>query len=200
MVFDMITHNPDTLLQRPWRGPIEVPEVLREYYEGKTVVEIGCAAGDYMPIWSKYAKHYTGYELRGDWYSLAAGRSDIGDNVTLLNERVTPENIAEADLYYSWSPEPGIEEFVGRMQAAGKTGIFAMYSGVSVEDIVEDVTQGAPYGRPVNGESDTCTHPLSWGDYPTKLIPFQASELDNRGFFDEYATGRRCQVMIKLIG
>ena len=117
----MISHNPDTLLQRPWRGPIEVPEVLREYYEGKKVIEIGCAAGDYMPTWSKYAESYVGYEKRRDWYSRAVGRQDIGDNVTFLNENVTPESIPEADLYYSWTPQPEEKVFAERMQAAGKT-------------------------------------------------------------------------------
>ena len=44
------------LLQRPWRGPIEVPETLKDFYKDKVVVEIGCAVGDYLPIWAKYAK------------------------------------------------------------------------------------------------------------------------------------------------
>lgn len=180
----MITHNPDTILQRPWRGPIEVPEVLREYYEGKTVVEIGCAAGDYMPIWSKYAKHYTGYELKSDWYSLAAGRSDIGDNVTLLNERVTPENIPEADLYYSWTPVPEVKTFVERMRAAGKTGIFAVYGGVSAAD-----------SDHVKRVSDH----LAWTDWPSRVISFEASEKDNREFFDQHADGRRLMVILKRL-
>lgn len=185
----MITHNPDTLLQRPWRGPIEIPEALREYYEGKTVVEIGCAAGDYIPGWLKYAKHYTGYEKRRDWYSLAAGRADIGDNVTLLNEFVTPESIPEAALYYSWTPVPPYQLFVDRMRAAGKTGIFAFYGGVSIEDCREL--------KDPNG--DRMGHPLAWTDWPTKVVSFETSESDNREFFDSYAEGRRMMVILKVL-
>ena len=183
----MISHNPTTILQRPWRGPIEVPEALKEYYEDKKVVEIGCAAGDYIPTWSKYASHYTGYEQNKDWYSLAAARTDLRENVVLLNERVTPEGLPEADLYYAWTSEPEYEVFVSRMQAAGKTGVFAMYGGVFVEDTEESI------------ESDTFSHPLARTDWPTSLVSFEASETDNRAYFDEYATGRRMQIILKDI-
>jgi len=196
----MISHNPTTILQRPWRGPIEVPEALKEYHEDKKVVEIGCAAGDYIPTWSKYASHYTGYEQNKDWYSLAATRTDLRENVVLLNERVTPEGLPEADLYYAWSPEPEVKTFVSRMQEAGKTGVFAMYSGVFVEDTDKSVAMGLPYGRPVKTESDTFTNPLAWTDWPTSLVSFEASETDNRAYFDEYATGRRMQIILKELG
>ena len=173
--------------QRPYRGPIEIPELLKSYYEGKTVIEIGCGKGDYLPIWQKYAKKIIGYEGVQENFIQARTREDVSkDKVEIHEGWVNPENVAHGDFYYYW-PESPLEVY-SSLKKVGHKVIFATYAGVCREWVASnpDIPEGV---------SDfTSKEFLEWE--PDQVIDFKASERDGRNFFDFYAKGTQAKLSI----
>jgi hypothetical protein len=205
---NLISHNPDTLLQRPWRGPIEVPELLIPYYEGKVAVEIGFAAGDYIPIWAKHAKEFIGFESftanMRPWFDMAQGRQDLKrlDNISLLNQEISPEEVPEADFYYGSGLLPPIVEFVTRMKNVGKRGVFAWFSGFAKEDFTpeyKDSLKNIPERIiSFDGEDYIDTgHFDQFCYFADESISFNSKELDNRPVHDEMSMTNKCIISIK---
>ena len=169
----LISNNPDTTLQRPWRAPIEIHEVLASYYEGKRVVHIGHAAGDLVPGWAAHAKEVIGYEADPSRYAQSAQRQDLKnlDNVILIQQTATPENLVGADFYYCWMG--GFQESLGdNLKAAGKKSPFtvAFYGGWAERDLVEH-----PHGGAMCFMTE---EELKESDY--EVVYFNSKELDNR--------------------
>jgi len=187
---NLINHNPDTALQRPDRGPIEIPELLIPYYEGKKVVEIGFAGGDYIPIWAAHAKEVIGYEADESRFAVASAQENIKnlDNVFLLSQIVTPEEIIDADFYYGWSTLPLPIEFIDRLKSAGKKGTFAFYGGWAERDLSEHTEGGNMCFRTEKEleELNDC-----------EVIYFKSKELDNRPQFDNLSKTNEYTIIIK---
>ena len=56
-------------MERPWRSPIEIPELLKDYLKGKTFCEIGCGEGDLLREFAKYADKAYGIEHNSDYFN-----------------------------------------------------------------------------------------------------------------------------------
>ena len=54
-------------MERPWRSPIEIPELVKDYLKGKTFCEIGCGEGDLLREFAKYADKAYGIEHNSDY-------------------------------------------------------------------------------------------------------------------------------------
>ena len=120
-------------MKRPYRSPIEVPELLKDHIKDKVVCEIGCADGDLLPGFAKYAEKVIGVEFVEDcWIKLREVESK-SDNIEILYGGVRhkregkagtrrPFNhhpeipLPEADLYFVWINRPVCEAFLDRIQ------------------------------------------------------------------------------------
>ena len=50
------------VLDYPYRSPLKVAEALKDIIKDKVVCDVGCACGDLMVEFSKYAKRVVGIE------------------------------------------------------------------------------------------------------------------------------------------
>lgn len=81
----------ETILDYPHRSPLKVAEVLKDIIKDKVVCDIGCACGDLMIAFSKYAKRVVGIERLKEEREISLKRGlDVVDN------------IPDADVYYVW--------------------------------------------------------------------------------------------------
>ena len=100
-------------MERPFRSPIEIPELVKDYLKGKTFCEIGCGEGDLLREFAKYADKVYGVEhdskffpnlselWRGDdayssEYDLNIGGEAVTpqiDPLDLTQYRLTPESL-----------------------------------------------------------------------------------------------------------
>ena len=111
-----------TFLARPDRAPIEIPNLTSKYYDGKVVAEIGCAAGDFLPLSAQGARKVVGYESDRQRFSMASTRPEVKEDksIRVSDDLVTPESIVDADFYYGWSTEPSVVEFAERLKKENK--------------------------------------------------------------------------------
>lgn len=86
----------------PLRSPLEVAEVLRPYYEGKVICDLGCSKGDLVVAFSKYAKHAMGVDSDAD--KVNEGKQQSRDLRCIHLEKET--DIPVADVYYIWTCSP----------------------------------------------------------------------------------------------
>ena len=175
------------------RAPIEVPEVLKEYYKDRSVVEIGFGRGDFIPIWAKHAKQVIAYEH--DWENFVGAQTDealVGlENVILIQGIPSPEDVYNADVYHT-SFGPPIKEFFDRMKSSGKTGTFATYVGIPPKYWEND---------PAPLQSYYCTFPSqneleAWAD---EVIYFDSKENEGRPEFEEMENKSRLAVALKKL-
>ncbi len=165
------------LSQRPLRGPIEIPNLLKEFYTDKVVIEIGCGRGDYLPIFGKYAKRVVAYEGVKELAEAAKQREDLPSNVKIIEEWVNPSEVEKGEFYYYW--HDSTLKVYADLQKGHHKGIFASYNGVCESWI--NTHPNAPQGVSDFLEEDF----LKWK--ADKFITFHASEKDNRNWFDIYA-------------
>lgn len=96
-------------MNRPYRSPIEIPELVKEYIRGKKFCEIGCGDGDLLREFAKYSHKAVGVEMNPDRFPqldiLEAEVKNIkiykGDVLTkgkaLMNE------LLYYDVYFVWT-------------------------------------------------------------------------------------------------
>ncbi len=96
-------------MNRPYRSPIEIPELVKEYVRGKTFCEVGCGDGDLLRQFAKYAHKAIGVEMNPDRFPqldiLVNETNNIkivkGDALTkgksILNE------LSHCDVYFVWT-------------------------------------------------------------------------------------------------
>jgi len=86
-------------MRRPYRSPMEIPSLVKEYLIGKSFCEIGCAEGDLLIEFAKYAKSAMGIEINRDYAEIARskGLSVIIDDIFAMNKK-----IPKCDVYYFW--------------------------------------------------------------------------------------------------
>lgn len=87
-------------MKRPYRSPIEIPKLVKDYLKDKTFCEIGCAEGDLLIEFAKYAKKAIGIERDGQYFhELERKGLDVivGD---IFNMK-----IPKCDVYYFWITE-----------------------------------------------------------------------------------------------
>jgi hypothetical protein len=191
---DLIKVNPKTTLQRPWRSPIEIPELLAPYYKGKRVIEVGCAAGDFIPTWSKYAKRVIGYEYDFERYKLLTDRQDLRglDNVSLERKLVLAKDIPEADFYYVWldNKKQRVSIREGLIELGAK-GVFAYYGGWSTRDLL-NVPEAYKMGmyEYTDEEYEQCAD---------EVIYFHSKELDNRDHYDAQSRTNEFRIIIERL-
>ena len=122
--------------KRPQRSPFEVPELLRRFYEGRTVVEIGCGAGDLAPGFARYAAHYSGYEMSADHAELGRQRFRQRPKISIYSEAVDPDNLPDADFYYFWFGVPEEHNlFVDALEKRGATATLALFGGIVPQQV-----------------------------------------------------------------
>ena len=167
------------LSQRPLRGPIEIPNLLREFYTDKVVIEIGCGRGDYLPIFGRYAKRVVAYEGVKELADAAKKRADLPTNVKVIERWMNPSEVGRGEFYYYWH-DSTLKVYAG-LQNGGHEGIFASYNGVCKSWV--DAPPNAPKGVSDFIEEDF----LKWK--ADEFITFHPSEPDNRSWFDAYAEG-----------
>ena len=81
----------ETILDYPYRSPLKVAEVLKELIKDKVVCDVGCACGDLMIEFSKYAKRVIGIEERKE-----------EREITIKRGLEVVDNLPDADVYYVW--------------------------------------------------------------------------------------------------
>ena len=75
-------------MERPWRSPIEIPSLLKEYLKGKTFCEIGCGEGDLLREFAKYADKAYGIEHNSDYLEALDKVNDECDNVEVIKKSI----------------------------------------------------------------------------------------------------------------
>jgi hypothetical protein len=137
--------NPDTVWQRPQRGPIEVPKVLIPYYKNKRVVEIGFGVGDFIPTWAEHATSVIAYEREPELFEIASHRKDLQalTNVSLVEGSIEFDELPDADFYYIWTHMREIREWFELFADSKKPGTFAAFCAASELAVVENIADTA---------------------------------------------------------
>jgi len=79
------------VLDYPYRSPLKVAEALKDIIKDKVVCDVGCACGDLMVEFSKYANKVIGIECDKEKSEIAKKR---GFQVVDI--------VPNADVYYVW--------------------------------------------------------------------------------------------------
>jgi hypothetical protein len=88
----------------PWRSPSSAPEGLKEIVSGKSLCDVGCAEGDMLYQFAKYAESVVGIEMNPDRFPVAIKR---GLTVKVGNFfRIRNAEFPVCDVYYLWGPSP----------------------------------------------------------------------------------------------
>lgn len=131
-----LDHTLTTVLVRNWphRSPYVFTEVVRDVIRDKRVCDIGCAEGDQLAMFSKYAREVFGVELNK---TRAQPALDRGFDVIIGNYKDI--GIPEADVYFSWIGAAEDAQFVEDLAATGRkaTSLLFCRKGNHVKDIVE---------------------------------------------------------------
>lgn len=108
-------------MERPWRSPIEIPGLVKNYLKGKTFCEIGCGEGDLLKEFAKYADKAYGIEHNSDYFQALDKVNDEHDNIEVIKGFISIypnqegdlkiEDIPKADVYYFWISE-GTDEIL----------------------------------------------------------------------------------------
>jgi len=96
-----------TVCPFPRRSPEAVAEGCRNIIQDKVVCDIGCAEGDTITFFAKYAKKVIGFEYDKKRYDHAVKRGldvVIGDWFK--------DDLPDADVYYIWGPRPEAHFYV----------------------------------------------------------------------------------------
>ena len=150
---ESIPFNSATKIQRPEREPIEIPELLRPYYEGKMVLHMGCREGDFLLIFAKYAKQVFGHEHRAKYRPLERKSLKNLPNIYILpyigtcgtaNAEVVmdadnlPRDLKSVDMFYHWGlphldacSAEEILYFIHNMEKIGRKGLLCWYGGLA---------------------------------------------------------------------
>jgi hypothetical protein len=109
-------------MKRPYRSPIEVPDLLKDHITDKVVCEIGCMEGDLLMGFAKHAKKVYGLELNADRYDKLREVESRFDNIEVFYRGVSLDegnDVPEADLYYFWIT-PSADEYLINKIKKGK--------------------------------------------------------------------------------
>jgi len=98
------------VLEYPYRSPLKVAEVLKDIIKDKVVCDVGCACGDLMFEFSKYAKKVVGVEHEEKRAKIARERGfEVYENT-----------VPDADIYYVWVGDWGLPDVMEKLK--GKKG------------------------------------------------------------------------------
>jgi hypothetical protein len=197
-----------TYCKRPWRSPIEIPALLKDYYLGKIVTHIGCSCGDFIPIWAQYAKQVYGYEPLSDEQRAQDHDHSVCpllrwqgklENVKLFNETVEENNLPPvSDLYYFWVNGLAVanplinllkKNNVNKQQSWACT-----YVGVSPRTMPKEnkLTQPLEHYTLFRTQEEL-------ENWATDLIYFVSEEPDNRGWFDNlHPNGKKVELTLAI--
>ena len=108
-------------MERPWRSPIEIPGLVKDYLKGKTFCEIGCGEGDLLKEFTKYADKAYGIEHNPEYFQALDKVNNEHDNIEVIKGFISIypnqegdlkiEDIPKADVYYFWISE-GTDEIL----------------------------------------------------------------------------------------
>jgi len=113
-------------LNRPYRSPIEIPELVKEYVRGKKFCEVGCGDGDLLRQFAKYAHKSFGVEMNPARFPqldvLVEETNNIkivkGDALTrgkaILNE------LSNCDVFFVWT-QPKLDKEIFKAIPSGRT-------------------------------------------------------------------------------
>lgn len=101
------------------RTPAEIADLIKDKIEGKVVVDVGCAEGDFMIAMSKYAKEVRGIEQVS---SLAEIATDRGFTVTTAN--ATTITWPVADVYYVYVDRSSLNKIMKKIDTDEIKGTF----------------------------------------------------------------------------
>ena len=90
-------------MERPQRSPIEIPELIRPYIEGKIFCEVGCAEGDLLELFAKYAKQAIGIEMREQHFSKLDALERKIDNIEIIKKDIMHTALPFYDVYFVWT-------------------------------------------------------------------------------------------------
>ena len=107
-------------MERPQRSPIEIPELIRPYIEGKIFCEVGCAEGDLLELFAKYAKQAIGIEMREQHFSKLDALERKIDNIEIIKSDVMLSGLPVCDVYFIWA-RPRTDRQLFHLIHAGKT-------------------------------------------------------------------------------
>ena len=96
-------------MNRPFRSPIEIPELVKEYVRGKKFCEVGCGDGDLLRQFAKYAHKAYGVEMNQARFPqldiLVEETNNIkivkGDILTRGN--VILNELSRCDVFFTWT-------------------------------------------------------------------------------------------------
>ncbi len=96
-------------MKRPWRSPIEIPDLVKKYLHGKIFCEIGCCEGDLLEQFAKYADKAIGLEISQSYEPKLRELENKYNNIEILigdifqmEDRV----FRLPDVFYFWiTPE-----------------------------------------------------------------------------------------------
>lgn len=94
---------------RPQRSPIEIPELVKEYIRGKIFCEIGCAEGDLLRLFAKYAKEAIGIECKPRFFPKLWELESEYFNVRIIQADALRMSIPKCEVYYFWC-RPNIDK------------------------------------------------------------------------------------------
>ena len=107
-------------MERPQRSPIEIPELVRPYIEGKSFCEIGCAEGDLLELFAKYTTKAVGIEMREWLYPKLDILERKIDNIEILKMDILRTRLPKAAVYFIWC-RPKIDRQLFHMVPVGST-------------------------------------------------------------------------------
>jgi hypothetical protein len=157
-----------TIRKRPFRSPIEIPYLVREYLKDKSFCEIGCAFGDLLKEFKKYAVSTTGIEIN----DLCWDELDKISDVKIIKGDFF-KNIPKADVYYFWC-QVKIDKKV--VNCLPKSATLITHS--TIDPVFHDYYMGALFPEESNlefikfmpSEDPACEQYPAWPHEPLQVV------------------------------
>lgn len=89
-------------MERPYRSPIEIPELVKEHLKCKSFCEIGCGDGDLLERFAKYATTAIGIEIEPACFPQLDALEKRVDNIKIIKGDLYGMQIPKCDVYYFW--------------------------------------------------------------------------------------------------